>query len=478
MVAALFRFCQLIEEGQEAEKNRIRLEHYHKTYLGVLDPMSLRTSLKLKLNRNNHAHFSDIAKEPYTLPKRMHPTATNRNLDKAYEFFRKRLSNFDGDQLVALVGEIADGLLFTVITVKDDLDAYLVFETMNARGVHLSAPDLLKNYLLSVMAADTHPESEVFEHFNEDWSEVVNQLGETNFTSFLRSRYGMTARLPHKKDLYRVLKKEIKTPRKVVQYLAGIKDHALVYAALQNPDSSFWGKYKDGECKACTSDLVMLKLFNIKTPLSLLMAAYEKLPPADFNKMVRWIAVVSIRYNVICSKLANEQEDTYNAIAKQIMKGVELRRLKAELKPVYPQDEEFVSAFSNKSMPGRRSSKRIVYLLKTIEERISKQPPPSRLTLEHVLPYNPEDPWQESFGRDVYSEAIDRLGNVALLPENQNRDLEQKPFAQKRMLLKQSGFKINHAIAEHNEWNMEVLNHYQKWLSKQAQATWRIDSMD
>ena len=47
---------------------------------------------------------------------------------------------------------MSDKLFFTVITVADELNAYKVFETLNARGVRLSATDLLKNWLFSVLA--------------------------------------------------------------------------------------------------------------------------------------------------------------------------------------------------------------------------------------------------------------------------------------------------------------------------------------
>jgi uncharacterized protein with ParB-like and HNH nuclease domain len=40
-------------------------------------------------------------------------------------------------------------MLFTKIVVDNNLNAYKVFETLNARGVQLSTPDLLKNYLFS-----------------------------------------------------------------------------------------------------------------------------------------------------------------------------------------------------------------------------------------------------------------------------------------------------------------------------------------
>ncbi len=51
-----------------------------------------------------------------------------------------------------IIETMSDKLFFTVITVSDELNAYRVFETLNARGVRLLATDLFKNYLFSILA--------------------------------------------------------------------------------------------------------------------------------------------------------------------------------------------------------------------------------------------------------------------------------------------------------------------------------------
>ncbi len=50
---------------------------------------------------------------------------------------------------------------FTVITVTDELNAFKVFETLNACGVRLSSTDLLKNYLFSVVHGEEPHELEM-----------------------------------------------------------------------------------------------------------------------------------------------------------------------------------------------------------------------------------------------------------------------------------------------------------------------------
>lgn len=476
IIAALARFNELIAKGIEAGDNQKRREEAHKRYLGVFDMVMLTTSPKLSLNRNNKRHFREIVDLPYGIPRERNVIATNRKLNKAFEFFRKNLSAYSGKELAEFIEVLGDGLLFTTITVKDDLNAFLVFETLNARGIHLSAPDLLKNYLLSTLKPGER--SNVVEEFEGKWSHILEQLGETNFTAFLRSYEGMFSKLRHKKELYRYLKEKIKSAEQVMPYIKALKENSSVYAALQNPDDSFWRQYDDGRYVECIEDLRVLRLFNIKTPLSLLMAAYQKYDAGNFNKVVKWLAVISVRYNVICQKSAKEQETLYNKMANSLMnEEFSSDDLKTQLtNSVYPPDKEFLSAFSVKSMPSRQSSKKIIYLLTAIAKHSDGgNLPLDNLSVEHVLPYNPTDEWQEYFGIDTYHEAIDRLANFALLPASQNRDMDRAGFNEKRQVLENSGLKINSQIATYEDWNMDAINKHQKWLANQAKAVWKIN---
>ena len=463
----------LVDDQIDKEANRQRIEEYKRTYIGVFDSIALTTSPKLVLNRHNNHHFRAMA-EKLEVPTRRRLIKTNRALNRAFEFFTNKLSQLgkDGRKLATLVGDIADGLLFTAITVRDDLNAYTVFETLNARGVHLATPDLLKNYLLSTFAR--HPAfstDENFDDFAGRWQIIIEQLGEAEFTNFLRSHRGMTDPLPHKRELYKLLRREIDVAEKVIPYLGKLEDRAPVYAALQEPHDDFW-KEREGRYTQAQPHLEVFKLFGIKTPLSLLMAGYEQFSPQEFIKLLHCIAVLTLRYNVICNLATNDQERIYNNTANQLMKeDLSLQEVMGMLRPIYPRDAEVRQHFGDKSMPSRRSSKKIMFLLRSIETHLSGQAP-QNLTLEHVLPYNPGDDWQAYFGREVYENAIDRLGNMALLLGHQN--MGQEVFAQKRERLQASEYHINRHIAEYSEWNMDCLAEHQKWLAKQATAVWKI----
>lgn len=474
-LAALKHFKQKVTAGEDSEKNQTRLETYHKGYMGVIDTVTLNTIPKLILNRHNKAHFRDMIHN-YDVSRQRNITATNRKLNEAFRFFDSKLSAYKtGEALAEIINNIADGLIFTTITVPDDTTAYLIFESLNNRGIQLSVPDLLKNYLLSTMAADSRFFDRHFDEFEDDWAVILEQLGETKFPKFLRSFVGMEHRLPYRKNLYRVLKQNISSSEEVIPALHAIKNTAPVYAALQNECDPFW----NDEYNEAKKYLRVLALFNIKTPFSLLMAAHQKYGPQDFIRILKWIAIISIRYNVICQKVANEQETVYNKIANAIMKGdtFPLDEIKTALSQVYPKDKEFHSAFANKTLPSRQSSKKIHYLLRTIEGHLTQgDVPPETLTVEHILPYSPDSAWQDYFGTVTYNDFIDCLGNMALLPRNQN--MGQESYAEKKMLLKSTPYKINQHIASYDSWDADAVLNHQKWLANQAKAIWRIDGLE
>ena len=478
IAAVLNRFQVMIDGDIDADKNRQRFDAYLEDYLGVLDTVTLERSAKLVLNRHNDSHFRHLIKD-MEIPRHRNITETNRKMNRAFEFFKAKLNEFDrGEALASLINSITNGLMFTTITVKDDLNAYLVFETLNARGIQLSAPDLLKNYLLSTMAVNQQIHDSAFDNFEEQWEDILKQLGQSNFTSFLRSYIGMKHRLPYKKELYRVLKRQITDTAEVMPYLEDLTRNAPVYTALQNYQDDFWREYGEAYT-AAQEHLEVLCLFNVTTPLSLLMAAYSKFAAHEFIKILRWITIISIRYNVIGNKPAKDQETVYNQIANNIMADrSNATEIAHNLKPLYLKDTEFHQHFADKTMPSRQSSKKIMFLLRRIERHLSmnQEIPSASLTLEHVLPYNPEEHWQEAFGRQNYERAIDCLGNMAILPDSRN--MAQQPFHDKRQRLKESGYRINQNIAKYSEWTMDSLQEHQSWLADQAQTIWRADALE
>jgi uncharacterized protein with ParB-like and HNH nuclease domain len=100
-----------------------------------------------------------------------------------------------------LIQKITYGLVFIKIVVEDTLNAFKVFETLNSKGVSLSTSDLLKNYIFSQIAINNISNDDL-DDLDERWGAIIEQLGENNFTDFLRYYHNMTHKVITKKNLF------------------------------------------------------------------------------------------------------------------------------------------------------------------------------------------------------------------------------------------------------------------------------------
>ena len=477
IVAALSLFKRMIDNGIDAEENRQRLEAYRRDYLGVLDTVTLKRSAKITLNRHNDRHFRNLT-DDMDVRRIRNLIETNRRMNRAFGYFRNELSAYkSGEALAGVLNAIIDGFLFTAITVSDDVNAYLVFETLNARGMQLSIPDMFKSYLISTLAENQKLDDSVFDDFDEEWEDILGQLRRRDFADFLRCHMAMRNELQPKHNLYRSLRNEVIGTNDVMPYLQELTRSAPIYAALQNHKDDFWIEYDEGRYAGVRDYLEVLFLFNIKTPLSLLMAVYTQFDAADFIKVLEWIVIISIRYSVICGKPAPKLGKVYNIIANGVMRGeFSPAETAGHLRSVYPEDDDFRNSFIWKVIPmSSGGSRQIMFLLRKLERHLSgaDEAPAVNLTIEHVLPRNPGEEWQDAFGPDNWRSAADRLGNMAILPGSRN--MSQEPFEEKRRLLLESGYRINRHIAGYTEWNMESLEDHQRWLADQARNVWCSD---
>ncbi|WP_081759119.1 DUF262 domain-containing protein [Thioalkalivibrio sp. HK1] len=475
ILAALSRLRHLIDSGNDIERNTTRMDLFRKRYFGVKDPVTLRDFPKLELNRINNRYFQDLSSDR-DVDDRRSMRDSNRRIEKALEYFKKRFDSLESGERVAEILEyISGGLVFTLVKVKDSLNAYTVFETLNARGLRLSVSDLLRNYLLSTLDADDDGSEEAFDRFDVLWEEIIQELGETGFSEFIRRHRSMTKKIVRMKDLFRHLRNDIDRKDKVFPYLEDIKEYAPIFAALHSHNDDLWGRW-GADRESELRDLVKsINLLNIKMPLGVMMAGLDRMDIEQYIKLMKKVIDFSVRYIVICGKSPSPLEDLYNEMAMNITnENVDLRHSILSLKDVYPTDDEFKNGFSNKTYP-QKSRRRASFFLRKIEGYLSGSEPPEDITLEHVLPYSPSVEWQEYFGVSDYSNAIDRLGNLALLPESQN--LAQESFEEKKKVLKASPYEINQKIASYPKWDMDTLIKHQRWLADQANTVWRISQL-
>lgn len=482
ILAALGQLQDLVEAGLDAENNRRRQEQLRNSYIGYVDPVSLVARSKLALNRHNNRFYQTYLVPLERLPQRG-LNASEHQLRKAFQWFKERIkgrfgaTTESGRNLAAFLDTLVDKLFFTVITVTDELNAFKVFETLNARGVRLSATDLLKNYLFSLVGAGEPHENEL-RALEDRWERIVGLLGSESFPEFLRVFWNSRHRLVRKSDLFKTMRRRIGTRDGAFVLLRDLDHSAGVYAALRDPQDASWNREE-------RQALAQLLMFNVRQPLAMLMACHARFFDADraaFTRILKAIAVISLRYNVICNLQTHEQERVYNEVARAISAG-SLQApadLLLAMRDIYPDDRTFKAAFADKALKttSSRNKKVVRFLLFEIERQRSGKDfdvESASYSLEHILPEHPSEDWSD-IDEPRQEQSIYRLGNMTPLETALNRDLGNGPYAAKRAVYARSTFQITRAVAEHSDhWDAQTIETRQQQLAGIAAGIWKID---
>jgi len=482
VLAALTHLQDLVDANLDAGDNAKRKDQLRNSYIGYVDPVTLVPRSKLELNRHNNRFYQTYLVPLEKLPQRG-LNASEHQLRKAFNWFKDRIRSRTGEtvtsgrDVAAFLDELVDKLFFTVITVTDELNAFKVFETLNARGVRLSATDLLKNYLFSVISTPETHESE-FKALEERWERIVGLMGSESLPEFLRVFWNSRNKLVRKSDLFKTIRKRITTREAAFDLLRNLDQSASIYAALRDPQDPTWNI---DERRA----LEQLLMFNVRQPLAMLLACYVKFFESNrsaFTRVLKAVAVVSFRYNVICNLQTHDQERLYNEIAWKVSAGTLATAFDVinALLDVYPEDEPFKAAFADKELrtTNSRNKKVVRYILFEIEHQRSGQDfefESAAYSLEHILPEHPDQSWAY-IEEPKQDRLIYRIGNMTPLETKRNRELGNGDYASKRAVYEKSDFQITRAIAEHYEaWDEQKIEARQKQLAKLAASLWRID---
>lgn len=478
VLAVLANIRRLVEAGIEPEDNQRRIEELRKTYVGFVDPVTLTVQAKLTLNRHDDPYFRTYLVPLVPLPRRR-LRASEALLRRAFEWFDDRVrSHFaarGGAALAQFLDAVADRLFFTVISVTDELNAFKVFETLNARGVRLSSTDLLKNHLFSIVHGAGVHETELRD-LEDLWDRMLGKLSGASVPDFLRTHWNSRHALTRQADLFKTIRGHVRDRAAVFALVREMDRDADVYAALRDPNDPLWSP---DQAKLVGA----LDLFGVRQPHVTLLAARRVLDEVEFTRVLRACVVLSLRYNVIGNRTPTEQERVYNDVAARVSAGEFGRAadIIRALRPIYLNDDEFRSAFADKQIRTTTSRNRKVvrYILQEIEQQVSGNaydPKSSKFGIEHVLPEHAEDGWSQLTAEEQ-ERSIHRLGNLTLLPSSINRGLGNATYTEKRSTYAESDFVITRNIAEYDEWDETAIAERQRWLASQACSVWHLSEL-
>ena len=155
------------------------------------------------------------------------------------------------------------------VEVQDQATAYRIFETMNDRGLKLSAADLVKNYLYSMVAAD---KADQITHRWQSMTAVLESLGrdDGDVVDYIRYFWITTHGHTRSNELFDNIKGEVNSEATALTWAAELESRSNDYAAILTPSHDAWSTFHQ-EVK---SDLDTLRYLGVSQIRPLLLAAF------------------------------------------------------------------------------------------------------------------------------------------------------------------------------------------------------------
>lgn len=473
-IAVIEKIKQLVERQQEPEENQERQEILKRTYLSDRDPRSLRYSSKLLLNENNNDFYQGNLIN-FRKPLNVRSLSKSEQLLwESFQYFSQKIDELDnvitsGEKLAEILTDtIASRLLFIQINVEDELNAYTVFETLNARGIELSSTDLLKNYLFSLFQGP--------DDLNEAqrlWRRIINTVRMEKFPEFIRYYLSLKRTQVRRNRLFKLVRQSVKDAQQAFDLLDGLEDYSSLFIALSNSNDEFWNDTPENK-----TYIRQLTLFRVKQAYPTLFAAYRQFSPENFTRLLKLVCAISFRYTVVSSLNPNQLETIYSRIAIAIISGeiTHPRQVFEKMRSLYVADDKFSQNFSLLSIPTKGQKKKLVrYIICQLERDASGiDVNEDSFSIEHILPESPSASWEQDFTDSQVEQMVYRLGNLTPLEPSLNRQIGNDTYLNKQAIYQQSVYKLTQDIVA-EEWTPDTLARRQEYLAKRAVHIWKSD---
>jgi len=392
-------------------------------------------------------------------------------LDRQIEISKQE---FHLDTLLYIEKFLSKNVYVLLLTVTDEADAYIIFETLNDRGLGLSTMDLLKNHVFG-------KSGDFLEKAKASWIIIRDNLGDIDPNErFIRhywiSHYGRAS----KPKLFHLMREKITSPSSALSFTEKLSEGSKVYSAILIPNHPYWNNH-DQRTK---QNLETINMLNAQQAFPILLAAAQEFDESEFGKLTDVLVTMAIRYNLIGELRTGVASNYYVEIPPKIRSGEIRKSAKVfrELKPIYPSDEEFEHAFSMKVLKDSRKAR---YILSEIENYVGGSvhqitTDTRKINLEHILPKNPSGDWRstiESIGNDDLDDFTNRIGNLALVSKKLNKRMGSKTFHKKKdeLYSLEEHFEFTKTLVNYPDWKKTSIEDRQRQLAKVAVKVWRID---
>ena len=434
----------------------------------------------------------------------------------AHEFFAAKCREWllvDGSENAQKRAETLDKTLreyleIVVIELSIDENSQEIFETLNSRGVELTAADLIKNFVFQRLRLD-QPELKIEALYNEYWrdfdrlafwdeEEQLGRLTQKRSSAFLG--YWLTSQTGEETVLSEVFYRfknlvlyDLDIP--ILELLARIKKSAATYNKLVDASMRKEGDLTRPELfmyriKALDSNLA-------KAIVLTLLDEQRQLTEAQINGVLdvveSWIVRRAIlqkttkRYNYFFADIVRTiRSSTPEGVVEAV---TNLLRSQTADTSYWPDDDDVKAELRTRNMYHRRPRGRMI--LEAVEDHYrgwtnsgsSKSQTPRTLrmvySVEHLIPQGWEKNWPLSAGvtSQMRAKNVHLLGNLTLVTKSLNSSLSNDNWEKKKETLsdRDIGFMNKKIISDHSSgWKDEDVEKRTVELEKVILQLWPV----
>lgn len=489
LLAAIYQSFRVLPNlGMEQQ-----IELYNLKHKLVLKKKSDQPRLIPQVQNNNQQdYFAVLGKAGILDDVEQVQHAGNRRVLKAYRHFLWRIEQYLQELsepvagLQALLDKVNTATLVK-IEVAGHSDAYTLFESLNNRGVPLTAIDLIKNKLLAVL--ESKDSGSIDKHYNR-WKKVIDALGDDYAVQerFFRQYYNA-----FKPDLKDIVSVPVATKSNLMQVYEKLIAHDAesflqAMIRLSAHYAQIVGYRAVPEQPKLSGLLLSLDRIQGAAAYLLLMVLFERkdtleLEQEHLEQVVHFLIAFFVRRNTTDLPPTRDLTRIFMDVAETVLalKGqAVVSHIQQRLTGESASDEQFEKSLKGPIYEDNKAVCRFVLCAleesrMTLETRVDLWALKGKQyvwTIEHIFPQgeNIPDTWVQMIAngdaalaeqhRQTYAHC---LGNLTI--SGYNSALGNKSFAEKQSRLDSQGRKVgynnglhlNQALANETSWTVEKL---------------------
>jgi hypothetical protein len=390
---------------------------------------------------------------------------------------------------------ISTKIQFLYIEVGSEEDAFTIFETLNDRGLKLSASDLIKSFLLRRII-EQNPSTDRAEII-ENWEKIPSYLENYDISSFLRHYLLTQERVPvQKKKIFTLLKDDVEeqarqNPKSAKNKLDELINSAFHYGRLLGTESI------SEDSPEIQRRLGLLEMVGDSYRVFLLKVLQLGYTDDDFLLAIKSVEKIAFRW-AICGENAQQLETKFQNYAHELLPGNvdNLKQVCTMLIMDSPTDEAFSAAFTTRSS---RDTRMQAYVMRSLCYGITGSDVTTsryEVSVEHIAPQNPlpesSAEWYEKVApietvgdRLAYDDYVYRWGNITILEKKLNSSVGQNVWMIKRegkpgseTISKFKGYRAsNIEVTKHllsaESWTAAQIDRRSEWIASQSLIYWK-----